>query len=239
MNKFVRKIVNCILVLIELFILGLYIIPEYFDVNVDYDNFLVLFYFIIVIFIHSFIDFKEWTKGHIIFRFAFLFTLCADYLMTYLDSFYELSIIFFFFAQLSYFIFINYNFKNVNLKSSIIIYLSLVTTLIIIGSILELINLLTIIAIIYFSLSLTNIIYLLKIKNKGLKNHLFLLGLVLFLLCDTCIGLQNVGISNVKITDLFSHLVWIFYAPSQMILVLTLTNYYEKGDNYEKKDNKS
>ena len=239
MNKFVRKIVNCILVLIELFILGLYIIPEYFDVNVDYNNFLVLFYFIIVIFIHSFIDFKEWTKGHIIFRFAFLFTLCADYLMTYLDSFYELSIIFFFFAQLSYFIFINYNFKNVNLKSSIIIYLSLVTTLIIIGSILELINLLTIIAIIYFSLSLTNIIYLLKIKNKGLKNHLFLLGLVLFLLCDTCIGLQNVGISNVKITDLFSHLVWIFYAPSQMILVLTLTNYYEKGDNYEKKDIKS
>ena len=95
MNKFVRKIVNCILVFIELFILGLYFIPEYFDVNVDYDNFLVLFYFIIVIFIHSFIDFKEWTKGHIIFRFGFLFTLCADYLMTYLDSFYELSIIFF------------------------------------------------------------------------------------------------------------------------------------------------
>jgi len=239
MNKFVRKIVNCILVLIELFILGLYFIPEYFDVNVDYDNFLVLFYFIIVIFIHSFIDFKEWTKGHIIYRFAFLFTLCADYLMTYLDSFYELSIIFFFFAQLSYFIFINYNFKNVNLKSSIIIYLSLVTTLIIIGSSLELINLLTIIAIVYFSLSLTNIIYLLRIKNKGIKNYLFLLGLVLFLLCDTCIGLQNVGISNVKITDLFSHLVWIFYAPSQMILVLTLTNYYKKGDKYEKKDIKS
>ena len=91
----------------------------------------------------------------------------------------------------------------------------------------------------FFSLSLTNIIYLLRIKNKGIKNYLFLLGLVLFLLCDTCIGLQNVGISNVKITDLFSHLVWIFYAPSQMILVITLTNYYKKGDKYEKKDIKS
>lgn len=239
MNNLCRKLINYLLIVIELFILGLYFIPEYFLVEVNYDNFLVLFYYIVVIFIHSFIDFKEWSKGHILFRFAFLFTLCADYLMTYLGTYYELSIIFFFFAQLSYFLFINYNFKCQYLKSSIIIYGSLVISLVIVALILKLINLLTIIAIIYFSLSLTNIVYLIRIKNKGLINYLFLLGLVLFLLCDTCIGLQNVGISNVKVTDILSDLVWIFYAPSQMVLVLTLTNYYQKEVNYDKKNIKS
>ena len=232
-NKII-KILEKIFLIIELFIFGLYLIPEYFDLTIHYDNFKVLFFLIVVIFLESFIYFRQWSKENLIVRIGFFFTLCADYLMTYLNKHYILSICFFFLAQLSYFILINFLFSKMYLISSIISYCCLVVLLIVIGSILKVLDPLSITAIIYISLSLTNIIYLIRIKNKTNSIKKFLLGLILFLLCDLCIGLRNIGLKDGMFIEIISECIWIFYAPSQMILVQTLSNIeLVKGELYE------
>lgn len=232
-NKLIKKLENIFLI-VELIIFGMYLIPEYFDVKVNYDNFKVLFFLIVVIFLESFIYFRQWSKENLIVRIGFFFTLCADYLMTYLNKYYILSICFFFLTQLCYFILINCLFNKKYLKSSIISYGCVVVLLIVIASILELLEPLSLTAIIYISLSLTNIVYLIRIKNKTRSIKNFLLGLVLFLLCDLCIGLRNVGINEGLFINLISDCIWLFYAPSQMVLVQTLSNIeLVKGELYE------
>ncbi len=62
------------------------------------------------------------------------------------------------------------------------------------------------------------------------QNSLFAIGLVLFLLCDTVIGLQvasggylPIGEGTLLYKIIFApfHLSWFFYLPSQVLIALT------------------
>jgi hypothetical protein len=60
------------------------------------------------------------------------------------------------------------------------------------------------------------------------SKHMIVFGMVLFLLCDTCVALSNITVifplSGYKMTSLHtisSLLIWVFYLPSQLLLSLS------------------
>ena len=72
------------------------------------------------------------------------------------------------------------------------------------------------------------------------KSPLFAIGLVLFLLCDTIIGINvasgaYITISEAsllyKITHLPFDLAWVFYIPSQAFIALSLHTKVDKTNN--------
>lgn len=239
MNKIILNSIKVLLIIFELLLLGMYLFPNVFDFGININDSLNLFLIIVLIFFTSFFYIKSWTKHEIIIRLAFLFTLVADYLMTYLEKHFELSICFFFLAQLSYFSLINLMTKCKYLKSSLFLYLLCVFILLIIGKFIYPLGLLEILAIIYISLSLTNIIYLIRIKKKNLFLYCFLIGLILFFICDISIGLSKFNIQNETIRDLVNFMIWGSYGPSQIILVNTLIEIKSIGGVYYEKNLKS
>ena len=226
MSKKLRIVFGIIFMIIQISILSLYYADRFFNVSFSFDPFTVLFVFIISIFIQSFFNYKSWGIGNIITRCAFFFTLIADFFMTYLGKYYEISICFFIFVQLSYFILINYLYNKKYLNLMIKLYLIILGTLILIGLRLQLLNLLAVIAVIYISLSIINIIYLIILKRKDKFSIGFLIGLVLFLLCDISIGIMNLSTNNI-VASFFDKIIWVFYGPSQIVLVNTLSHVNE------------
>lgn len=62
----------------------------------------------------------------------------------------------------------------------------------------------------------------------ALKKRIFSIGLLLFVCCDVCVGLYNLGLFTA-----FTRVgMWLFYLPSQALIVLSQE--WEKGDFYEK-----
>lgn len=217
-----KRIFRILILILQIAVFLMYAIPEYFNIQVEYDNFKILIYFIVSIFLSTLIDYDRWNKIFILTRIVFFLTICADYFMTYLNNYYEISLVFFILVQLSYFVIIKMISSQNHIKSSIIIYLSIVSLLVIFAHFTSLINLLNLLSILYYSLSIINIVNLVRIKEKNRYINCFLIGLILFLLCDTCIGLRNIGITNAKFINIISVLIWIFYASSQIILSNTL-----------------
>ena len=87
-------------------------------------------------------------------------------------------------------------------------------------------DLLALLSICYYVNLIANI---LQAAVGGKENRMFLMGLILFLLCDTVIGLQvaagtylPIGADSVlyKIIFMDFHLSWAFYLPSQVIISL-------------------
>jgi len=65
---------------------------------------------------------------------------------------------------------------------------------------------------------------------------LFFTGLLLFLACDTCVGLSNLGsytdgIPAGNILSVISYLMWVFYLPSQEIIVYSFSHINRTNDN--------
>ena len=239
MNKKIIILIKIIFICFELFFLGTYLFPDIFNFGLNIDDSLVLFIIIILVFVSSFIYFKSWTKHEVIIRIGFLFTLIADFLMTYLDAYYELSICFFFLVQLSYFILINLLTKKQYLKSSLIVYGIVVSIVLIIGLFVYPLGLLEVLAIVYISLYFINILYLIRIKDKNRFLYCFLIGLILFFICDICIGLSNFNLQNKELEDFIYFMIWASYGPSQIILVNTLVGIKEKGGEFYEESIKS
>lgn len=62
----------------------------------------------------------------------------------------------------------------------------------------------------------------------ALKKRTFSIGLLLFVCCDVCVGLYNLGLFTA-----FTRIgMWLFYLPSQVLIVLSQEQ--EKGDPHEK-----
>jgi hypothetical protein len=93
------------------------------------------------------------------------------------------------------------------------------------------INSLLIITVFYFISIFTNVILAIKTSFQDHKNRarlIFAVGMVLFLLCDINVGIFNmsgfitlpVDLYN-KLYSVSSLLMWVFYAPAQVLIVLS------------------
>lgn len=142
---------------------------------------------------------------------AMLFTLISDLFLLVLNRHYELGLLSFIVVQILYSYFlgnINNTYFNRFLIIRIIVLLLGTLILYIIGN-LSFINELVLI---YFSNELINMVH--AYVNKS---TLLCIGLVLFVLCDICVGLHNINATN----HIVALLMWFFYLPSQVLIALS------------------
>lgn len=87
---------------------------------------------------------------------------------------------------------------------------------------------------IYIVLLVGNCVETLIMCNRGLKNILFAIGLLLFLGCDISVGFKHgsmVGVNLApKIYDFVVYMIWVFYLPSQVLITCALL---KKGPCYK------
>ena len=95
-------------------------------------------------------------------------------------------------------------------------------------------NLLVVEACIYLVLLVGNCVEALIMCNRGLKNILFSIGLMLFLGCDICVGLKHGSMVGVhlssRVYDFIVYMIWVFYLPSQVLITSALIR---KGPCYK------
>lgn len=172
-------------------------------------------------------------------KFAFLMilalinTVIADTFLSGLALFDEAQFVamcFFMVVQVCYFIIIYDRHKSINAKiihaviRAIMSIVAVVLTIVVLG---DKCNALVIIAMLYFANILLNLIYsFVQIKHS----ILLAIGLLLFVLCDICIGLHVIDTTMMTIppTSILYpivhsgvNLAWVFYVPAQTLLAIS------------------
>lgn len=150
------------------------------------------------------------------------FTIISDYflLINENDELYIVGIITFIIVQFFYFL-RNIILNKINKKeiiAELIIRLILFTLIIILIDFFmkDYFNYFVSLALFYFINLFMNFVISFKFRNKS-NNKMLSLGLFLFILCDIMVGL-NFIINNY----LVNYLMWTFYAPSQVLITLSI-----------------
>ncbi len=162
---------------------------------------------------------------------ALLFTVCADFCLVIMEPREQLlSMIFFSSVQLLYFARLCMLGKG---KKELIIHLACRLAAIAVALILTAIVLrdktdsLSLVSMFYYANLLINLVYSVRYFKSSL---LLPIGLLCFILCDTLVGLSELGslYLNVsedsliyKLTHTELNLIWLFYVPSQTLLALS------------------
>jgi FtsH-binding integral membrane protein len=161
---------------------------------------------------------------------AKLFTLIADYYLLIHDNF-AIGIFFFCLVQLTYII-RHSLMEHKQYKNVIFLALVLVNSMIISFKINYTEKKLIILALVYAALLLTSVYSAVGTLTRGKYTKdgamLIIIGMVLFFLCDLSVGAYNIiGKTSLKafipanIEFLIGYLIWVFYAPSQVLLALS------------------
>ena len=222
-NDKIKKIITLIFLSIEfiLFILILTIDESYQKI--------IQFSAIILCFMYSLIHLK---KENLLFSCGLMFTVMADLCLVLCNPIERLGgMIFFLIVQTLYSIKL-----HTITKSKVILgtRLGLITIIELVGYLVlkKSMDLLVIVSLAYYVMLILNIV---ESFTKFKHNRILPIGLILFVLCDTVIGLQVMSDMYLKINEtsiiyklIFSgfDLAWFFYLPSQVLISL---NTYFKG----------
>ncbi|MBO5328173.1 MAG: hypothetical protein J6B04_03245 [Clostridia bacterium] len=170
---------------------------------------------------------------------AFLITAVADTFLLVLES-YTLGITTFIFAQLIYFarIYLTIGKKPI---ISVISRICAVVIAIIILAKYESLTFLTAATSFYFINLLANFVDSFLLIKINRQYAIFTLGLLLFICCDVCVGLMNfeevLGVEIPHSLFVFADIAaWIFYLPSQVLIVLSARKAVYKTRNGALKD---
>ena len=188
-------------VLFESIIYICFIIMDLFNIDSTYIKYLG----IVLCLIYSLFNKKK------VQCFAMFFTLIADFFLLVVNKYYEIGLISFIIVQLVYLYFLgNYNkaYFNMFLLIRGFICVFCVLTL----NIIDQLTLLNILVIIYFSNLVLNMV-----QSHLLPNKILAIGLSLFVCCDICVGLHNINVAY----EVSTFLMWVFYLPSQVLIVLS------------------
>jgi len=142
--------------------------------------------------------------------FSIFFTLLADLFLFVINNYYEIGVLCFIIVHTIY----AYHLKKLDQNSfKSILFLRVVLLLLglIILYITNNLNLLNVLVIICFINLLLNTAHAFLSKNRVL-----FFGLLLFVCCDVCVGIHNLNAANDIAT-----LIWFFYLPSQVLIVLS------------------
>lgn len=143
-------------------------------------------------------------------RFALLVTAIADFIFLFIDNC-TLGISFFVLVQIIYYLYLSKS------KNKVILFLSLINIMLVF---LFQEKLLIIESIIYSLFILVNIFKSCKLSKTDKEIKLVKYSLILLLLCDLCIGVKYIFDLNNNLEILLNILEWLFYIPSQMVLVI-------------------
>lgn len=175
--------------------------------------------------------FAEKTKSYAFTQLALVFTVFADFFLVYLNNSNRLlAMLCFSVTQIAYFLRIYFEEENKTLKKvhlflrATLSLIILIATYIVLG---ENTDALSLVSMFYYVNLVLNIVFsFLNFKNSWI----FTLGLICFVICDTFIGLANIGayidLNNnpflLKLLHPGFNAAWAFYVPSQMLLAISL-----------------
>lgn len=141
------------------------------------------------------------------------FTLLADTFLLLLDAAYGVGVGCFCIVQAIYLICLCRN----GGRPRPILRLGLFAAAVVLLSALGLWTPLNLLVFFYFSSFVCNVLEALRLPDR-----LFALGLLLFLLCDVCVGIFNApGLFPAPLFNLASFGMWLFYLPGQVLIVLS------------------
>ncbi len=156
---------------------------------------------------------------------ALSFTVSSDTFTLLINDFFTLGVSLFIPAQLLYGLRMRF-WAGKPLYKSIIARLCVIITVVLGVLIADIFDGLTVVTAIYFSMLIYNAIESIFFA-KTPKKIAFCIGLWLFICCDVCVGLYNLGdvlgvaISK-QIYDFASVMMWGFYLPSQVLIVTSI-----------------
>ena len=165
--------------------------------------------------------------GHFV-RLGLFFTLIADYFLVICEDAQLQGVLFFIVVQIAYFLylFMREDRKAVRRANTLVrLTLSLVLIISAFAVLGEDTDALAIASVIYYGNLVVNMIFAFIL---GREERIFAIGLVLFAMCDLCIGLEVLFSSylNIDVSGLFYgahlNLPWVFYQPSQVLIALGL-----------------
>ena len=161
-------------------------------------------------------------------RLGILFTLVADYFLVLCDDAQLPGVISFIFVQGAYFayLFIREERKTVR-KANVItrVALSAMLSMAAFAVLGKDADVLSVVSVIYYANLLSNIVFAFLL---GREERIFSVGLVLFAMCDLCIGLEVLFSSYLDSSALSFfygsniNLPWVFYQPSQVLIALNI-----------------
>ncbi len=159
---------------------------------------------------------------------AMLFTLAADFFLVILDDLYAVAVAVFFVAQSFHFArFAKAGWKKVPARFLISLGVRIllsVAAVLIVRKVLKLDGLLELLAGLYFVELLVNAADAFFLVKRGKRFLLAGIGFVLFILCDVTVGLNLMGEGwgiPPEARRVISYLTWVFYTPSQALIVLS------------------
>ena len=237
MNK--RGIIDCIFFSIE-FILY-YLI---FNVAGMYERD-VCYLSIIVVFLYglTFIPNIKKDKRTIFMMMGLAATLIADFFLVLIYKYREIAMISFSVTQIAYALVLLETSRNVKIETIIRGAGSVLTLIVTVLVLKESVDLLSLVSMFYYFNLIMNSV--MSFINKTPLS--FKLGLILFICCDTVIGLQTLSeyltISSesymYKIIYPGFNLAWVFYLPSQVLLAYSINSYLPQRVKYNVKIKKA
>lgn len=161
-------------------------------------------------------------------RLGLAFTLVADYFLVICDDAQLEGVIAFIFVQASYCAYLTLRDKRKTVRfSSLVSRVSLSLILIVAACIVlgDDVDALAITSVLYYANLVLNTVFAFLL---GKRERIFAIGLLLFCMCDLCIGLEVLFSSYMQsdVLDFFYSsylsLPWVFYQPSQVLIGLSL-----------------
>jgi hypothetical protein len=150
---------------------------------------------------------------------ALALTLVADLFLLVLGKYYEVGVAVFIMAQSTYFAHLCV--MRGKAKLSIILRLSVIVALELIIAVAGIFSVLNALCAAYFTMLCFNLIDSALLINKESRAVLLTVGFALFILCDVCVGLNNLLPPLSALAPLVSYGMWLFYFPSQTLLAMT------------------
>ena len=196
-------------------------------INISKDESFLKYSIVIINFIASIIIFISYKNiRSIYFCISYFFICLGDYGLTILGDNYALSVTYFLFAQLALMLMIGLNKTEMLIRFGIIIVSEIMAIIIC----KDLYSILVFITMAYISTFLSNIIFGFIKK----ENIIILIGLILFIMCDICVGISNFELfTNEVIVDICDKLVFWFYIPG--LYLMLIGHYLQERGIYERK----
>ena len=182
---------------------------------------------IILCVIIAFVFFDSDRAGHLI-RMGLCCTLVADYFLVVDGDKLLEGVIAFTFVQAAYFAYLYLRERRRALRIANVISRTVVSLALIIGAFIVLgedADALAIVSVIYYANLVINTVFAF---TQGRRERVFAIGLLLFCMCDLCIGLEVLFSSYLGSDALdffygaYLSLPWVFYQPSQTLIALSM-----------------
>ncbi len=154
--------------------------------------------------------------GDWILPFALTFTALADFFLLVINEYYLAGVCSFLVVQSLYLLRLYQDTGKLWLPARIICAFAAVLILPVTG----LFSILNLVSVLYYSQLLVNMAVSWSVRSR--KWRIFALGLTLFMLCDTCVGLFNLGsLVPAGLWNFASIGMWLFYLPSQVLITVS------------------